>query len=155
MKCRQCGQEKTAFYKGRRKCKECEAINHRYKYIKKNPEKHQTEIAQIEALYKLQAERGLHPPKTRPHVAVAQQLENETTMRPEGPEDLVKWLVKELHEEPEYLLDTVYEELKARYAPQVGVDPKTFLPVYDEKYASVLALILSRFNKYEDDYYNL
>ena len=72
------------------------------------------------------------------------------------PNDLKRWL--EMSPEdfatagltPDYLQETVYESLKAKYRPQTGTDPTTFLPVYDDTYKSVLNQILRKFDDYED-----
>ena len=53
---------------------------------------------------------------------------------------------------PEYLQETVYESLKAKYRPQIGVDKQTYLPIYDDTYKNVLNQILRRFDDYEEAY---
>lgn len=53
---------------------------------------------------------------------------------------------------PEYLQETIYESLKAKYRPQIGVDKNTYLPIYDDTYRTVLNQILKRFDDYEEMY---
>lgn len=70
------------------------------------------------------------------------------------PKDLEHWLSVDTSEwrdmSPEYLQETVYESLKAKYRPQTGVDPNTSLPIYDNTYRDVLNQILRRFDDYEE-----
>lgn len=72
------------------------------------------------------------------------------------PEDLNIWLTQDVNEwienglSPEYLQETVYESLKAKYRPQLGYDPERGLPIYDDTFKDVLNQILRRFDDYED-----
>ena len=72
------------------------------------------------------------------------------------PNDLKRWLEMDSSDfamaglTPDYLQETVYESLKAKYRPQTGTDPTTFLPVYDDTYKAVLNQILRKFDDYED-----
>lgn len=72
------------------------------------------------------------------------------------PSDLQRWLDMRVEDfamsglTPDYLQETVYESLKAKYRPQIGTDPATFLPVYDDTYKNVLNQILRKFDDYED-----
>lgn len=72
------------------------------------------------------------------------------------PEDLNIWLTQDVNEwvekglSPEYLQETVYESLKAKYRPQLGYDPERGLPIYDDTFKEVLNQILRRFDDYED-----
>lgn len=74
----------------------------------------------------------------------------------ELPDDLAGWLNSDWHEwqeqgmSPEYLQETVYESLKAKYRPQTGFDHETGLPIYDDTYKKALNDILRRFDDYED-----
>ena len=74
------------------------------------------------------------------------------------PHDLQRWLNMDIHAfalaglTPDYLQETVYESLKAKYRPQVGTDPQTFLPIYDDTYKPILNQILRLFDDYEDYY---
>jgi hypothetical protein len=73
------------------------------------------------------------------------------------PDELTHWLTVDTREwaeaniSPEYLQETVYESLRAKYRPQVGVDKDTYLPIYDDTYKSVLNDILRRFDDYEEE----
>lgn len=72
------------------------------------------------------------------------------------PEDLNVWLTQDVNEwaekglSPEYLQETVYESLKAKYRPQLGYDSERGLPIYDDTFKEVLNQILRRFDDYED-----
>lgn len=72
------------------------------------------------------------------------------------PDELSYWLTSSFDEwrdfPPEYLQETVYESLKAKYRPQIGVDRQTYLPIYDDTYKKPLNDILRRFDDYEDMY---
>ena len=73
------------------------------------------------------------------------------------PDELKEWLNSEMSVwseagiSPEYLQETVYESLKAKYRPQIGVDKETYLPIYDDTYKTVLNDILKRFDDYEEE----
>jgi hypothetical protein len=73
------------------------------------------------------------------------------------PDDLKYWLDEpfstwqEKGLDPEYLQETVYESLKAKYRPQIGVNKETYLPVYDDTYKTQLNAILKRFDEYEEE----
>lgn len=64
--------------------------------------------------------------------------------------DPAEWQAKELS--PEYLQETIYESLKAKYRPQISVDRDTYLPIYDDTYKDVLNQILRKFDDYEEQY---
>lgn len=72
------------------------------------------------------------------------------------PDDLNVWLTQDVNEwaekglSPEYLQETVYESLKAKYRPQLGYDSERGLPIYDDTFKEVLNQILRRFDDYED-----
>lgn len=72
------------------------------------------------------------------------------------PDDLNIWLTQDVNEwienglSPEYLQETVYESLKAKYRPQLGYDSERGLPIYDDTFKDVLNQILRRFDDYED-----
>lgn len=72
------------------------------------------------------------------------------------PDDLRVWLEQDVNEwaekglSPEYLQETVYESLKAKYRPQLGYDSERGLPIYDDTFKDVLNQILRRFDDYED-----
>lgn len=74
----------------------------------------------------------------------------------EVPEELQYWLDVPFEEwqmqdiSPEYLQETIYESLKAKYRPQVGVDRERFIPLYDDTYKAVLNDILRRFDEFEE-----
>ena len=60
------------------------------------------------------------------------------------------WRDRELS--PEYLQETIYESLKAKYRPQIDVDRQTFMPIYDDTYKDILNQILRKFDDYEEQY---
>jgi hypothetical protein len=63
----------------------------------------------------------------------------------ESPDD---WIQKGLS--PEFLQETIYESLKAKYRPQVGFDQEKFIPIYDDTYKAILNEILRKFDDYEE-----
>lgn len=167
-KCRQCGDVKPIelfrpSYNGNGTytiCRSCEQLNSRAKYLMrkgaKATEDDKLELASIMQLYELQRACGLRPPRTRRDEGRKKELEEAMekykTMAAKGPKELQHWLTVELTDVPEYYLDTVYEQLKAKYMPKVGMTAE-LLPVYDTRYADILDKILDRFNAYEDTYY--
>jgi len=74
------------------------------------------------------------------------------------PNDLIEWLNTTMNEwrekelTPEYLQETIYESLKAKYRPQIGFDSMKGLPVFDDKYKSALNQILRKFDEYEETF---
>lgn len=72
------------------------------------------------------------------------------------PSELASWLSAEIDDwleqdiSPEYLQETVYESLKAKYRPQTGIDRETFIPLYDDTYKDALNSILRKFDDYEE-----
>lgn len=86
----------------------------------------------------------------------ARQSTVDIPMEIDVPDDLKVWLEQDVNEwaekglSPEYLQETVYESLKAKYRPQLGYDPERGLPIYDDTFKEVLNQILRRFDDYED-----
>ena len=182
--CRQCGEVKPLaqyrnYYGGRQGtytiCRACEKINSRVKYIEKKQNRtvaEDEELNKIYQLYDAQRACGLRPPRREAgrHEKVTEDLDNliqkymaqankaaevaEVLDTTQTPAELMQWLSCELTKEPDYYLDEVYDELKEKYRPVLRIDKETLLPVYDETHAMVLDQILSRFNAYEDSYYN-
>lgn len=76
--------------------------------------------------------------------------------RPEEiPSELSYWLGDEWKAEglsPEFYQETIYESLKAKYRPQIGVDKERGVIIYDDTYKQVLNDILRKFDDYEDNY---
>lgn len=170
-------------------CRQCEAINSRYKravemcreevvYLANgtclNPDVAAAKetVKKIEQLYKQLAARGLRVPGTRaPIVDQATQAidmlldfySDDTPPKPtveyskeSVPGDLAHWLNSSQEDwlendlSPEYLQETVYESLKAKYRPQIGIDKERLLPIYDDTYKAVLNDILKRFDEFEE-----
>ena len=167
--CKQCGNilpigSFRKYYGGRSgtytKCKTCEKINSREKYLRKKgaacSQQETEELAKVHALYELQADRGFSPPRVssgvRPVDTVDELISSYTSTG--VPDELQKWLTCELTLEPEHYIDTVYESLQRQYAPLVRVEEGTYTRVYDETNKAVLDKILDRFYDYEDSYYN-
>lgn len=171
------------YYGGRKghynTCKLCEKINARAKYLKSKGDEisklEEIELNKIYKLYEVQRQAGLQPPNQAMRVKpISESIDDMltkydknndgsiiavpvgVTVVPERfiPADLQIWLKCELTEEPDYYLDEVYEELKAKYRPQLRIDQVTLQPVYDDTYKDVLEQILGRFNAYEDEYWN-
>lgn len=73
------------------------------------------------------------------------------------PSELQYWLDVDPEEwedaglSPEYLQETVYESLKAKYRPQTGVNRDTYIPIYDNTYRQTLNEILRKFDDYEEE----
>lgn len=167
-KCRQCGDIKPIelfrpSYTGSGTytiCRSCERINSRAKYLRgkgsRATEADKEELDRIIQLYELQRKCGLKPPKMRSvegrKKSFEDALERYRAMAEAGPEELQFWLKAELTDVPEYYLDTVYEKLKDKYMPKIGLTAD-LLPVYDTRYMAILNKILDRFNAYEDKYY--
>lgn len=86
----------------------------------------------------------------------ARQSTVDIPMEIDIPDDLKVWLEQDVNEwnekglSPEYLQETVYESLKAKYRPQLGYDSERGLPIYDDTFKDVLNQILKRFDDYED-----
>lgn len=86
----------------------------------------------------------------------ARQSTVDIPMEIDIPDDLKVWLEQDVNEwnekglSPEYLQETVYESLKAKYRPQLGYDSERGLPIYDDTFKDVLNRILKRFDDYED-----
>ena len=182
--CRQCGEVKPIeqyrkYYGGRQGsytiCRSCEKINSRVKYLEKKESHSAAEILELNKIYQLyDAQRacGFRPPRREAgrHERVTEDLDAmiqkyterankaveiaEVLDTNQTPPELISWLSCELTKEPDYYLDEVYEELKSKYRPVLRIDSATLLPVYDETHATALEQVLSRFNAYEDTYYN-
>lgn len=75
----------------------------------------------------------------------------------EIPDELSYWLEVDVQEwrdndiSPEYLQETIYESLKAKYRPQTGINKETYMPTYDDTFKDVLNEILRRFDDYEEE----
>jgi hypothetical protein len=169
------------YYGGRKgtytTCKICEKINARCKYLRSKEtlsDVEQIELDKIEQLYTAQRSAGLQPPRTSAErvkpladslddmIAKYKMTSVQLTTEPSDdncvvtpvPAALQMWLKCELSEEPDYYLDKVYDELKAKYRPQLHIDTVTLQPVYDDTYKLVLEQILDRFYKYEEEYWD-
>lgn len=72
------------------------------------------------------------------------------------PEDIKVWLDTDPAEwstdclSPEYLQDTIYESLRAKYRPLIGYDPAKGLPLYDDTFKDALNKVLRKFDDYEE-----
>ena len=167
------------YYGGRRgtykMCKGCERINSREKYLSSKEirtTEEEAELAKIHALYDCQVKVGLQPPvkqgRRKPltddlndmiqkYAAMSATVVKDTpkadTAVDVAPYELTRWLTEPLDLDPDYYLDEVYEDLKAKYRPCTGINKTTMMPEYDNKYKDVLDRILDRFNEYEDSYY--
>lgn len=168
------------YYGGRRgtytMCRSCEKINSRAKYLEKKganrTQLEEVELNKINKLYDAQTACGYRPPRREAGRAAAlvedldTMIQNYTSkankvsnvpaeLDTQGtPAELLRWLSEELTRDPEYYLDDVYEDLRAKYRPVLRIDQASMLPEYDETHAAVLDAILDRFNKYEDEFYN-
>lgn len=71
------------------------------------------------------------------------------------PTELQFWLGdvwKAENQSPEFFQETIYESLKAKYRPQIGVDKEKGIIIHDDTYKQVLNDILRNFDDYEDNY---
>ena len=157
-------------------CKSCERINSRAKYLvnkgDKCSEAELEELGKIHELWNAQRMAGLQPPRenTGRTVPITESLDDmiskynkqaevvqevvQAVGTAEVPAELSRWLTEALTEEPEYYQDEVYDSLRAKYRPKTKIDPDTMLPMYDDTYLPILEKILSRFDAYEDEYYD-
>ncbi len=170
------------YYGGRKghytTCKLCEKINSREKYLSRKydsgaiSEDEALELYKIHQLWEYQMTLGLKPPRfscgrTTPIAENLDSMLERYKVRAEhvtesvpsqasnaAPPELLKWLIEPLTEEPEYYQDEVYEELTAKYKPQLRIDRDSMLPVYDMTHAEILNKIAARFDNYEDTYYD-
>lgn len=169
------------YYGGRKgtysTCKFCEKINSREKYLSHKydegtiSEEDALELYKIQRLWDFQKQLGLRPPRFSAgrSVPIAESLDSMIDRygaRAEAvanvpiqagnapPAELLKWLIEPLTKEPEYYQDDVYNTLRDQFRPQLSVDQKTMLPVYDDTFKDVLEQIAARFDEYEDGYYN-
>lgn len=70
------------------------------------------------------------------------------------PGDLLDMLYKELHGIEPDALYRQYDELKDKYAPQIGVDEgNNYAPIIDQRHSEILQAIIERINEYEDGLY--
>ena len=182
--CKQCGQLKPIeqfrkYYGGRKghynTCKLCEKINARCKYLRSKGDLNRSdaeheELLKIYRLYEAQRAAGLQPPREESgrRTTLADSLDDmiasyapahadtftQNMNAPIAPAELLVWLSCSLTEEPDYYLDEVYEELKAKYRPTLRIDQDTLQPVYDDTYKDVLEQVLDRFYKYEEEYWD-
>lgn len=157
----------------RNECKTCEAIN--AKYIRAKETGDLAEVERIMNLYTMLEAKGLHTPLSRkPRESVEDEVDailafhNTNGAVPrvspilcaqinvDMPSELEYWINSTFEDwieddiSPEYLQETIYESLKAKYRPQVGVDRDRFVPLYDDTYKDILNSILKRFDEYED-----
>ena len=156
-------------------CLDCEKINSRYKYLSVKGEcmgwGEEAEFDKISKLYDMQRSIGLQPPRygNKGSGSTESAVDNliagyqdyadkcaELT-KPKGiqvaPMEIINWMATPLTFEPEYYLDTVYEDLKTKYRPVKSIDDITKLPKYDDTNILALDALLERFNIYEDSYY--
>jgi hypothetical protein len=81
-------------------------------------------------------------------------IDMDLTMPPEEiPYDLRVWLVCDLTKHPDTYINTIYDQLFAKYSAQIGLDEDSLLPIFDDTYKEILQTILDRFFAYEDAYY--
>lgn len=92
----------------------------------------------------------VEPVQTRKSTVVLPEAEVPDELQAWLDADPKEWRDKELS--PEYLQETIYESLKAKYRPQIDVDRQTFMPIYDDTYKDVLNQILRKFDDYEEQY---
>lgn len=175
-RCKQCGEHKnmTTEYReyynrkgGRyRTCKSCERINNRYKYLlnkEARTEHEDTEMEKIEKLYELLRQRGLRPPEVGSKNAVLddveallekQEREIEEVVNLDAPADtpneLQMWLRADLQTYDEDQIEEIEEQLIQKFRPQVGVDPESYAPIFDETHRVALNKVLKRLDEYVD-----
>jgi len=162
-------------------CRSCEAINAAYRRAQSclanntgiiiagsAPDKAQETIDRTEQLYKVLEARGLRVPAPQPKAKQEDPVEDllnfyatESTDTVDHsvdvPDELKHWLEEDSSVwrandiSPEYLQETIYESLKAKYRPQIGVNKDTYVPIYDDTFKKELNDILRRFDDYEEE----
>lgn len=162
-------------------CRSCESINSKYMKLKASgedsPEIEQIEklynILESQGFHTpLSRLQSTEQPKTTVDLAVDKLLRfygdtPRTVVKPvvvlptetktDIPVELTHWLNESSEDwiqkglSPEFLQETIYESLKAKYRPQVGFDQEKFVPIYDDTYRDVLNDILRRFDDYEEE----
>ena len=161
-KCKQCGEVKplAEFRKyyhstGRyTKCKDCERINSREKYLNskaKLSDKEQKELDAIHQIWHYQRLQGLTPPRSRDVIDLEGMLAK--FKQAELPKELNDMLHIEFDQDPEFYYDYYDEQLAPKFRPVVGFDAETKLPIYDETYKETLNKILQRIDDYEIEFY--
>lgn len=166
IKCKQCGEIRTEtefrkYYgsgnRGRYKvCKQCESINNRHKYLRRKEtlsEAEEIEKQEIEHLYDLLRAEGLQPPATKAVSTVRDTVKDLIQRRQEKadqiaatvegvsiatPPAILEWFSKDLSAYEEWELQEIFDELEEAYRPEIGVDPNTFKPIFDETHKEVL-----------------
>lgn len=170
-------------------CRQCEAINSKYKKLKNllldlQPDDAlpsvQADIETIEKLFVVLESQGLHTPLSREIAPPPTQITDTdrainrlmefydvtaptktaivlpTESKVDIPAELQHWLETPMDDwmqqnmSPEFLQETIYESLKAKYRPQIGMDKERFVPIYDDTFKDVLNNILRRFDDYEE-----
>lgn len=114
------------------------------------PTQAQEEETSVDKLLSFYAAASPTAPSVIAPVVIAQNIPDELTEWLNA--DTSTWYAQGIS--PEYLQETVYESLKAKYRPQIGVDKETYLPMYDDTFKDVLNKILRRFDDYEEEYSN-
>lgn len=161
-KCQQCGEIKpfSSYRKYYRssgyytKCKDCERINSREKYLRGKAKLNDDEQSELDKIYKLwdaQRSKGLRPPRSRKKIDLDNMLSQYISNG--APHELTQYLSMTLDLEPEVYYNTYDEYLAPKFRPVTGVDPVTLAPIHDETYTEILRQILKRFDEYENEYY--
>lgn len=150
-----------------RRCKSCESLNYRYKYLNKKSklsEKEQNEIDAILGIYTALSNLGREVPSIKvvktnriqeyeKHITEVKERVLSKVTSNNVPEELMYWLNAPLVDKPpEYYIDIVYEELQNKYAPILRYNSETSMPERDDIYRETLHAILERFYEYEDKY---
>lgn len=178
--CRECESINQTYRRAKQHCIEHHIDEHTASYATSAKDAALwAQVCQIEQLYDMLRTRGLKvpepivaPSKSTPVEAMVKRLSDfyaasDQPLPPTGqstvavntnglPDDLAGWLNSDWHQwqeqgmSPEYLQETVYESLKAKYRPQTGFDRETGLPIYDDTYKTTLNEILRRFDDYEE-----
>lgn len=171
--CKDCENINTRYYRAK-------AAEQSYRGADRYTEKYvnaQLEVDKIETLYRALEDRGCRTPlsknQEKPTVIdevdrLLEKLDMEAKMLPVTgkkivapeeltavPDELKYWLGDEWKEEnqsPEFFQETIYESLKAKYRPQIGIDKEQGIIIYDDTYKRVLNDILRNFDDYEDGY---
>lgn len=162
-RCKQCGEYKPldnyrSYYtsNGRyTKCKDCERINSREKYLNskaKLNDKELDELNKIHMLWDMQRGEGLTPPRSRNNINLDSMLARYD--KPDVPAELEALLTLEFDQDPEFYYDLYDEQLAPKYRPVIGMDPDTLMPIYDETHKETLRKILQRIDDYDQEYYN-
>lgn len=159
------GEQSDSTYKT---CMSCEKINARFRYLQNKGTSGKSltvgetdDLRKIQTLYELLHKKGLSTPLFKSQ-SFTIDLDAEITkhhadlvrlagqgVKEQVPLELQEWLLKDLEDYDEDALESIGDELIAKYRPVLRLD-ENYNPVYNETYRDVLNQILKRFDDHID-----